>query len=111
MHHRGTASNYYEGIDVSLECASVCVVDGAGKIVGESKVASEPEALIGWFRELGLSVTRIGLEPGPLVALALCGAAPGGARGRIVGDPPGNAPFAQRAQDDAGQDRPQRRPR
>jgi hypothetical protein len=34
--------NYYAGIDVSLECSSVCVVDGAGKIVRESKVASEP---------------------------------------------------------------------
>jgi transposase len=42
----------------------VCVVDGAGKIVRESKVASEPEALIGWFRKLGLSLTRIGLEAG-----------------------------------------------
>ena len=58
--------NYYAGIDVSLEYSSVCVVDGAGKIVRESKVASEPEALIGWFRKLGLSLTRIGLEAGPL---------------------------------------------
>src|ERR1700739_2110285 len=66
MHHRGTTMNHYAGIDVSLECSSVCVVDGAGKIVRESKVASEPEALIGWFRKLELSVTRIGLEAGPL---------------------------------------------
>jgi transposase len=29
-------------------------------------VASEPEALIGWFRSLGLSLARIGLEAGPL---------------------------------------------
>jgi len=58
--------NYYAGIDVSLECSSVCVVDGAGKIVRESKVASEPEALIGWFGKLELSLTRIGLEAGPL---------------------------------------------
>ena len=41
-------------IDVSLECSSVCVVDGSGKIVRESKVASEPEALIGWFTSLGI---------------------------------------------------------
>src|ERR1700739_1029274 len=66
MHHRGTTMNYYAGIDVSLECSSVCVVDGAGKIVRESKVASEPEALIGWFGKLGLSLERIGLEAGPL---------------------------------------------
>jgi hypothetical protein len=44
----------------------VCVVDGAGRIVRESKVASEPEALIGWFGKLGLSLERIGLEAGPL---------------------------------------------
>ena len=37
---------YYAGIDVSLEDSSVCVVDTSGKIVRESKVASEPAALI-----------------------------------------------------------------
>src|SRR5437868_9582830 len=57
---------HYAGIDVSLESSAVCVVDGAGKIVREAKVASEPEALIGWFRSLGLPVERIGLEAGPL---------------------------------------------
>jgi transposase len=57
---------YYAGIDVSLECSSVCIVDGSGKIVREDKVASEPEALIGWFGSLGLGLTRVGLEAGPL---------------------------------------------
>src|SRR5208337_1508223 len=58
--------NYYAGIDVSLECSSVCVVDGTGKIAREAKVASEPEALIARFGSLGLSLERIGLEAGPL---------------------------------------------
>jgi transposase len=58
--------NYYAGIDVSLECSSVCVVDGAGKIVRESEVASEPEALIAWLGSLGFRLERIGLEAGPL---------------------------------------------
>jgi transposase len=58
--------DYYAGIDVSLECSSVCVMDGSGKFVREAKVASEPEALIGWFGSLGLSLERIGLEAGPL---------------------------------------------
>jgi transposase len=58
--------DHYAGIDVSLECASVCVVDTSGKIVREGKVASEPEALVGWFGRLGLDLARIGLEAGPL---------------------------------------------
>jgi transposase len=58
--------NYYAGIDVSLECSSVCVVDGSGKIVREAEVASEPEALIAWLGSLGFRLERIGLEAGPL---------------------------------------------
>ena len=57
---------HYAGIDVSLESASLCVVDATGRIIREAKVASEPEVLIGWFHSLGLEVTRIGLEAGPL---------------------------------------------
>src|SRR3954453_4866609 len=57
---------HYAGIDVSLERSSVCVVDATGKIVREAKVASEPEALVRFFRELGLPLTRGGLEAGPL---------------------------------------------
>lgn len=57
---------HYAGIDVSLESSSVCVVDASGKIVRESKVASEPAALIGWFATLGFALARIGLEAGPL---------------------------------------------
>lgn len=58
--------DHYAGIDVSLECASVCVVDASGKIVREGKVASEPEALVAWFGSLGYRLARIGLEAGPL---------------------------------------------
>jgi transposase len=57
---------HYAGIDVSLDLSSLCVVDATGRIIREAKVASEPEALITWFRELGLALTRIGLEAGPL---------------------------------------------
>jgi transposase len=57
---------FYAGIDVSLKDSSVCVVDATGRIVREAKVASEPQALVAWFRGLGLEVTRIGLEAGPL---------------------------------------------
>ena len=49
-----------------MESASLCVVNATGRIVREAKVASEPEILIRCFRGLGLGVTRIGLEAGPL---------------------------------------------
>ena len=55
---------HYVGIDVSLELSSVCVVDGRGKIVKEAKVASEPEALVCFFKKLGFPVNRIGFEAG-----------------------------------------------
>jgi transposase len=58
--------NHYAGIDVSLECSSVCVVDANGKILREARVASEPEALLAWFGSLGFALERIGLEAGPL---------------------------------------------
>src|SRR5260221_3559714 len=61
-----TAVEHYAGIDVSLELSSVCVVDGRGKIVKEAKVASEPEALVYFLKELGFAVDRIGFEAGAL---------------------------------------------
>ena len=57
---------HYAGIDVSLESASLCIVDASGRIIREAKSASGPGVLIGWFRALGVAVTRIGLEAGPL---------------------------------------------
>ena len=48
------------------ELSSVCVVDAQGKIVRETKVASEPEALVAFFASLGFAMKRIGLEAGPL---------------------------------------------
>lgn len=57
---------YYCGIDVSLEQSSVCVVDATGSIVCEATVASDPDALIAWFSDLDVALSRIGLEAGPL---------------------------------------------
>ena len=58
--------DHYVGIDVSLELSIVCILDAAGQIVKEAKVASEPEALTTFLTRLGLPLTRIGLEAGPL---------------------------------------------
>ena len=57
---------HYAGIDVSLESASVCIVDERGLIVREGKVASEPGALLAWLGRPGAKVELIGLEAGPL---------------------------------------------
>jgi predicted NBD/HSP70 family sugar kinase len=38
--------DHFAGLDVSVKETSVCIVDGAGKIVREVKVTSEPEALL-----------------------------------------------------------------
>ena len=57
---------HHVGIDVSLELSSLCVLDAAGKAVRETKVASEPEALVAFLRGLERPITRVGLEAGPL---------------------------------------------
>jgi hypothetical protein len=59
---------HYAGIDVSLESASLCVVDATGRIVREAKVASEPNVLIEWLHGLELrgfmdKLTRCRVKP------------------------------------------------
>jgi transposase len=58
--------DHHAGIDVSLESASVCVVDASGRIIREARVGSEPDRLIAWLRGRGLPLARVGLEAGPL---------------------------------------------
>lgn len=53
---------YYAGLDVSLEETAVCVMDDDGAVIKEARVVSEPEALTAFFRELGFTLERIGLE-------------------------------------------------
>src|SRR3954452_3113159 len=86
-HHRGTAVEHYAGIDVSLERSSVCVVDGTGKIVREAKVASEPEALVAFFGQLGLSLPRVRARSRAAVAVAARRPGRGGLRGGAARDP------------------------
>lgn len=56
----------YVGIDVSLESAAICVVDGQGRVVREASVASEPDALIDWIAGHAPTAATVGLEAGPL---------------------------------------------
>jgi transposase len=58
--------DYFAGLDVSVKDTSVCIVDGAGKITREVKVASEPDALLAVLMNASHRFKRIGLEAGPL---------------------------------------------
>lgn len=59
---------YFAGLDVSLEETAICIVDDAGRIVREARVASEPEALVAFFAACGMRMARIGLEACSLTA-------------------------------------------
>ena len=58
--------DHFAGLDVSVKDTSVCIVDDAGKVVREVKVASEPDALLQVLRNPTYRFKRIGLEAGPL---------------------------------------------
>jgi transposase len=90
---------HYAGIDVSLECSSVCVLDASGKIIREAKVTSEPEALINWFRSLGYELSRIGLEAGPLSQWLFAAMRKAGLAVELLGD----TARAQGVRGDAGE--------
>ena len=57
---------HFAGLDVSLNETSICIVDDAGRIVRETKVASEPDALLAVLKNTAYHFKRIGLEAGPL---------------------------------------------
>ena len=58
--------DYFAGLDVSVKETSVCIVDDAGKIMREARVASEPEALLQVLTNTIYRFKRVGLEAGPL---------------------------------------------
>ncbi len=58
--------DHFAGLDVSVKETSVCIVDEMGRIVRETKVASEPDALLAVLKNPSYHFKRIGLEAGPL---------------------------------------------
>ncbi len=78
---------HFAGLDVSVKETSVCIVDGTGKIVREVKVASEPEALLPVLTNPSYHFKRIGLEAGPLIAMALQCSCRSGLAGDLCRDP------------------------
>jgi transposase len=59
---------YFAGLDVSLEETTICIVDDAGTIMREARVASEPEVLVAFFEACGMKMERVGLEACSLTA-------------------------------------------
>jgi len=57
---------YYAGLDVSVKETSVCIVNKAGKVIREVKVATKPAAILAALTQDALAIERIGLEAGPL---------------------------------------------
>ena len=56
----------YIGLDVSLASTAICVLGEKGKMVTEARIASAPESLVAFVRELPHGIAAIGLEAGPL---------------------------------------------
>ena len=69
---------HYAGLDVSLKETSICIVDEAGTICWERKVASHPDDLVAALVGSGYSFERIGLEAGPLSQWLFSGMAEAG---------------------------------
>ena len=57
---------HYVGLDVSVKETSVCIVDKAGKVIREVKIATKPAEILAVLTEEALAIERIGLEAGPL---------------------------------------------
>src|SRR4051812_35756125 len=70
------------GLDVSVKETAICIVDEAGKVVRESKVATEPQAIIAFLNGAEFEYARIGLEAGPLSQWLVKGVA--GARVPVI---------------------------
>ena len=65
-HRKGQRYGCFIGLDVSLASTAICVLGEKGKIVTEAQVASAPESLVAFMRELPHGIAAIGLEAGPL---------------------------------------------
>jgi transposase len=56
---------HYVGLDVSIKQTGICIVDEAGKIMREAKVATELAAIVAVLNAAGVECARVGLEAGP----------------------------------------------
>ena len=57
---------YFTGIDVSLRFVSICVVDEAGVVRYEEKVAAEVDVIVASLRRFSCEIKQVGFEAGAL---------------------------------------------
>ena len=57
---------YFTGIDVSLRLVSICVVDEAGAVLHETKVAADVELIVDCLRRFSPAIKQVGFEAGTL---------------------------------------------
>ena len=69
---------HFVGLDVSVKETSVCVVDGAGKVLSERKVPTEPDDIAVLLTSIGGDYVRVGIEAGPLSQWLMSGVAEAG---------------------------------
>ena len=54
---------HFVGLDVSVKETAVCVVDEAGKVVCEQKVATEPDDIVTLLTSIGVNSAASGSRP------------------------------------------------
>jgi transposase len=57
---------YFTGIDVSLRSVSICVVDEAGAVRYETKVAADVDLIVEYLRRCSPAIKQVGFEAGTL---------------------------------------------
>jgi hypothetical protein len=72
--------DYFAGLDVSLETVNVCIVNAAGDILLEKKIAAEPAAIVHLLKSFGSPFQAHRARSGTNLVLALWRAACSGVR-------------------------------
>lgn len=58
--------SFFTGIDVSLRSVSICVVDEAGAVRHEAKVAAEVDVIVATLKRFGAEIKQVLFEAGTL---------------------------------------------
>src|SRR5215831_3056203 len=58
----GGPAMHFIGIDVSTKESALCILDGKGRIVRQTKRPADPEIVARFIAATGLAIERIGLE-------------------------------------------------